>query len=55
LPLISDVQVEYFKKRRVMEHQRAETLARIQKEDAKPLPLGAQDAAGTSGIGLGGK
>lgn len=31
----------YFKKRRVMEHQKAETLARIKAEGAQPLPSGA--------------
>lgn len=44
-----------------MEHQRAETLAKIKKEDAAVVPgtglggIAGEGAAGTGGVGLGGK
>ena len=36
------LQVQYFKKRRVMEFQKAETLAKIKREDAGEIALGGK-------------
>ena len=52
--MLIPVQVTYFKKRRVMEHQRDLTLKKLNAEGATPMD-GSLDAVGSGATSLKGK
>ena len=52
--MLTDVQVTYFKKRRVMEHKRDLTLKKLNAEGATPMDT-SMDAVGSGATALKGK
>lgn len=48
--MLTDLQVTYFKKRRVMEHQRDLTLKKLNAEGATPMDASSAGGAGATAL-----